>query len=78
MAYARRISKEAFREGLSHFGLSLTEAEVRRLLLVFDENFTDFISLDEYQQTLEAFQVTGEKHFLGPSKNGKGYSPFEA
>lgn len=47
-AYARRISKTAFREALTHFKLSLTEAEVRRLLLVFDENFSDFISLDEY------------------------------
>ena len=51
---------------------------MRRLLLVFDENFSDFISLDEYQQTLEAFQVTGEKHFIGPTKSGKGYTSFES
>lgn len=52
-------------------GIRLTNTQIQRLILLLDENFTGNISLEEYQDTLEAYQLAGERHFLA-NKDSRG------
>jgi len=45
-------------------GIKLTSTQTKRLLLLFDENLSNTISLEEYQNALEAFNVGQEQHIL--------------
>lgn len=58
--------------------LGLHRNDVRRLLVIFDEGMTGKIAYTEYQQALEAFDLSGETHTVGPKAGGKGYVKYEA
>jgi len=56
-------------------GIKLTSTQTKRLLLLFDENLSNTISLEEYQNALEAFNVGQEQHILSndPQKAHKSF-----
>ena len=37
----------------------------------------EWITYHEYQNALEAYDLCGEPHFVGPGPGGKGYVKFE-
>jgi hypothetical protein len=41
-----------------------------------DEDMTGTISLEEWQNSLEAFEQSGENHLL-TTQQGKAYKPFD-
>jgi hypothetical protein len=56
------ITADQIKFNAHNFGLRLTGTQFRRLFLIFDEDFNGTISLIEYQNALEAYQVKAEKH----------------
>ena len=58
----KEISPEEFRESISTLKIGLTEGQIRRLLLMFDEDCNGSIRLQEYYNTLEAYNVHEEVH----------------
>ena len=76
-AYARRISLDQFREALKTFNLRLTKQQIKRLEYVLNEDMDGSITYVEYQQALEAYNLCGEKHFVGNGPGGRGYVKFE-
>jgi Ca2+-binding EF-hand superfamily protein len=73
--YKRRISKEAFSKGLEKFKIKLSKTQEKRLLILFDEHMTGNITLEEFQNALEAFELNVEDHFL-TSNPKKAHRPF--
>ena len=55
----------------------MRKTDVKRLKVIFDENMTGKITYTEYQQAIEAFELAGERHFVGPKPGGKGYVKYE-
>ena len=51
--------------------LRLTSAQLRRLLFIVDESFCGNVTLDEYQNALEAFQLNKDCHIPGQGQNGQ-------
>ena len=52
---------------MKEVGLILSSTQIKRLILLLDEDITGSISLEEYQNALEAFGLNQEKHDLGNS-----------
>lgn len=46
-------------------------------MLILDECFTGSISLEEYQDALEAYELSGERHFLG-NQGTKRFHPIQS
>lgn len=44
------------------FKLALSKGQIARLLLSFDEDLSKVISLEEYQNALEAYKCGVDKH----------------
>ena len=77
-AYARKISIEDFKANLDVFKLRLSPTQTERLMYILNEDCSDdYITYSEYQHALEAYDLSGEKHFVGPGPGGKGYVKFE-
>ena len=77
-AYARKISLDTFKALLDVFKLRLTATQKERLVYILNEDCTDeWITYAEYQHALEAYDLSGEKHFVGPGPGGRGYVKFE-
>lgn len=58
------MSVDTFKEQMAALGIRLTHTQMQRLFLLLDENFTGLVSLEEYQEALEAYELAGERHFL--------------
>ncbi len=74
--YTKKISIAAFKDKIKQFGIRLTDTQTRRLALIFDEDLEGNITYAEYQNALEAFKMSGEKH-INCEDIGKAYRPFE-
>ena len=57
--------------------LRMSESKLQRLCLVFDERVRDKISLIEYQNTLEAYKLNGEDHFISEKGSKAPYVSYE-
>ena len=77
MGYQKSISKERFTEVANMLGLKLNSSTLRRLILIFDEDVNDRITLVEYQQALEAYNVGAEKHFISDRGDNVPYVRYE-
>jgi hypothetical protein len=44
--------------------LGLTQMEISTLIYIFDENFTGFIHRDDFNDTLNAYQISLEESYL--------------
>lgn len=47
---------------IGNFNIKLTSGQLKRLMLILDEDMSGEISLDEYQNALQAYKVAEEKH----------------
>lgn len=45
---------------MQNMGIRLSATQTKRLVMLFDENLSNTISLEEYQNALEAFSVSQE------------------
>jgi len=70
------VSVDTFKEQMAVLGIRLTHTQMQRLFLLLDENFTGSVSLEEYQEALEAYELAGERHFLTSGK-GKPYHSLQ-
>lgn len=60
--------------------MRLSDTQCNRLEYILNEEGDDddiHITYEEYQQALEAYDMCGEKHFVGGGPNGKGYVKHE-
>jgi hypothetical protein len=57
-------------------GLKLTKSQVKRLALIFDEDFSGLINFGEYQNCLEAYQL-GTEEPINPRDPSRPYKNFE-
>ncbi|GBG27119.1 Protein fantom [Hondaea fermentalgiana] len=72
------ISRKAFRDGLGHLNLELTDGEVRMIMDIFDQDGDGFISYDEFRKTISA--ITGSrtrKALKAALRTGKAYLDLE-
>lgn len=60
--YKKEVKATHFRSKLKKMGLRLTDTQVRRITLIFDEDMSGAISFAEYQNALEAFKLDCEPH----------------
>lgn len=60
--YQKSISCDHFKAQVSQLNLQLSRAQISRLILIFDEDLEGNITLEEYQDALEAYNCSGEKH----------------
>lgn len=60
---------------LVNFNLQLQRSQVSRLVLILDEDMEGNISLEEYQSALEAYNVSGERHYS--TDGSEYYVPFD-
>jgi hypothetical protein len=74
ISYSQAVPIETMKEQISKFGIKLSNTQISRLFLLLDEDFTGTVSLEEYQDALQVYQLTAEKHFLTSNKEGK---PFQ-
>ena len=58
--YTRNVPKEVFVQTMQNMGIRLSATQTKRLVMLFDENLSNTISLEEYQNALEAFSVSQE------------------
>eukprot|EP00826_Nyctotherus_ovalis_P013542 TRINITY_DN13687_c0_g2_i1.p1 TRINITY_DN13687_c0_g2~~TRINITY_DN13687_c0_g2_i1.p1 ORF type:complete len:395 (-),score=131.80 TRINITY_DN13687_c0_g2_i1:53-1237(-) len=56
------ISHGEFSEWIKKLKLPLKEAQIKRLMMIIDEDFTGHIKYDEYEQALEAFGYPSDKY----------------
>jgi len=73
--YSKSITIDVFKSKIKEIGLKLTETQVRRLALIFDEDMEGSISYEEYQNALEAFKLSAESH-INCNTNSRHYRPF--
>jgi Ca2+-binding EF-hand superfamily protein len=60
--YQKSISCDHFKAQVSQLNLRLSRAQISRLVLILDEDLEGNITLEEYQDALEAYNCSGEKH----------------
>jgi len=75
-SYQRSVENSLFAAKMKEAGLKLSSTQTKRLLLLFDEDLTGSISLEEFQNALEAFGANAEKHDMA-NTDSKQYRPFE-
>lgn len=51
----QRITNKKFMDEIQNIGIDFTEETRKRLVLVFDEDFNEYITYQEYIETCEAF-----------------------
>ena len=71
MFYKREISTGEFRRKLQSLELGLSEKDIHRLALIFDEDFNGSITLDEYYFGLDTYNGRGED--IAPYDNDPDY-----
>lgn len=59
-AYKGEVEADYFRQVLSKIDLGLTPREISCLIYIFDENCTGFIHRDDYNDSLNAYEVSLE------------------
>ena len=62
--YQKTVSNETFQRHVEDMNLKLTKGQVKRLVLILDENLEGNISLEEYYNALEAYGVSAEQHLV--------------
>lgn len=60
---------------LVNFNIQLSKGQVSRLILILDEDMEETITLEEFQNALEAYSCSGENH-VNPDGSDY-YVPFE-
>jgi Ca2+-binding EF-hand superfamily protein len=73
--YTKSVPVEVFKNKIAELKIKLADTQIRRLVLIFDEDMEGTISLAEFQNTLEAFGLSAERH-IDPSNPSIPYKPF--
>lgn len=60
--YTQRITVASFKEHLQSLNVQLSKAQMSRLIMVLDEDIEGVVTLEEFNNALEAYGVAGEKH----------------
>jgi Ca2+-binding EF-hand superfamily protein len=53
--YKCKITMDDLRKGIESLAIGLSRNQIRRIEILLDENMTGYITLEEYQNALEAF-----------------------
>lgn len=56
--YKNQVEADYFRQVLAKIDLGLTQMEISCLIYIFDENCTGFIHRDDFNDSLNAYQVS--------------------
>lgn len=75
--YQQAFSTSHFLRQIDAFKLPVSETQKKRLALIMDEDLNDCITLDEYQNTLEAFNLQKEPHISTGRHKGRTYVPYK-
>ncbi len=51
-----------FKENLLSLNIHLSKSQLSRLIMLLDEDIEGIITLEEYNDALEAYGLSGEKH----------------
>lgn len=62
--YTQKVPIFRFRKMLTNFKLWLSEGQIKRLCLILDEDDSGEISLEEYQNALQAYRCDEETHVI--------------
>lgn len=65
----------AFKQAVTSIGITLSRAQLSRLIMILDEDLEGHVTLSEYLNALEAYDVSGEKH--KPLDGSALHHPFE-
>mgnify|MGYP000403192448 FL=1 len=60
--YKKSVPVDRFRSMLTNFNLQLSNGQIKRLILILDEDMEGNITLEEFQNGLEAYNCSGESH----------------
>jgi Ca2+-binding EF-hand superfamily protein len=73
--YEKTITLDQFRAALKTFKIQMSRGQLKRMELIFDEDMEGHITLQEFQDALEAYNQSGENH-VSPSGDAV-YTSFE-
>lgn len=65
--YEKKVSKQRFQQMLKTINLQLNARQVNRLILIIDEDISGEISLEEFQNAVEAYKIAEERHVSADS-----------
>jgi Ca2+-binding EF-hand superfamily protein len=73
--YKQSVTVNAFKDMLQTLNIQLSRAQMSRLIMILDEDIEGHITLEEFNNGLEAYCVSGERH--KPLDGQALYHPFE-